>query len=159
MKTVIALPKLIFDSRFSNKSFLTHKDSCFISIIDEDNNENKYDTSIENFLQVKMWDIEEDLYENEVLKYKKPSEEVLQKIVDFLKFHQDKKNFVIHCSAGISRSGAVVTYIYDKFHNEISKEEFKRLNKYINPNLYILTTLKKLDTDEDFYFIDFNSNS
>ena len=54
--------------------------------------------------------------------------------------------YIDHCSAGISRSGAVATFLYDKFLSEIDKEQFRRENKYIRPNLYILTRLKSLDT-------------
>jgi predicted protein tyrosine phosphatase len=54
---------------------------------------------------------------------------------------------MIHCSAGISISGAVATFIKNKFHNEIDKELFHRENKYIQPNLYILKRLKELDTN------------
>jgi predicted protein tyrosine phosphatase len=54
----------------------------------------------------------------------------------------------VHCSAGISRSGAVATFLYDKFFMEIDKEVFRRENKYITPNLFILKRLKYLDENE-----------
>jgi predicted protein tyrosine phosphatase len=57
----------------------------------------KFDTDIENFLQVKMWDIEEDLFENGALKYEKPSETELQRIVDFINKNNAKSSFIIHC--------------------------------------------------------------
>lgn len=145
MKQIKAIPKLVFDNHFDNEKFRYYDYACFISIIDVDNNEEKFDKSIDNFLQVKMWDIEEDLFENNQLKYEKPKDEELKKIVDFINMHKDKSVFMIHCSAGISRSGAVATYLFDKFLNEIDKEQFRRENKFIRPNLYILNRLKDLD--------------
>lgn len=61
--------------------------------------------------------------------------------------HKKKSVFIIHCTAGISRSGAVATFIRDKFIEEIDKEKFNSENKYIYPNLYILKRLKLLDID------------
>ena len=146
MKQINAIPKLVFDNHFTDKEFKYYDYACFISILDIDNNEQKFDKSIDNFLQVKMWDIEEDLFENGELKYEKPNDNELKNIVDFINKHKDKSVFIVHCSAGISRSGAVATFLYDKFLSEIDKEQFRRENKYIRPNLYILNRLKSLDT-------------
>ena len=147
MKQIKALPKIVFDGRFSNELFKYYSFAGFISILDCDNSEVKYDTDIENFLQVKMWDIEENWFENSVLKYEKPSDIELGRIVDFINKNKDKSVFIIHCSAGISRSGAVATFFYDKFLKEIDKEVFRRENKFIRPNLYILNRLKDFDTN------------
>lgn len=145
MKTIQAIPKAAFDKAFTTEIMSKYDYACFISILDADNKEKKYDTNLANFLQVKFRDIEEDLFINENLKYAKPSDEDLQKIVDFVNRHKDKDVFVIHCSAGISRSGAVATYIQDKFQDEVDKSNFMKNNKQIQPNLYILKTLKRLD--------------
>jgi predicted protein tyrosine phosphatase len=127
------------------KKIKLNVNTCFISILDVDNRETNYDTNLDNFLQVRMWDIERNLYEGDNLKYEKPSDEELLKIVKFINNNKDKSVFIIHCSAGISRSRAVATFLYDKFLPEIDKEEFGRENKYIRPNLYVLKRLKELD--------------
>ena len=114
-------------------------------VLDIDNDEQKFDLSIENFLQVKMWDIEKDITDNDGTIYEKPSDIELKKIVDFVNKHKDKSVFMVHCSAGISRSGAVATFIRNKFINEIDKEKFNSENKYIQPNLYVLKRLNELD--------------
>jgi predicted protein tyrosine phosphatase len=145
MKQIRALPKMVFDERFTNELFKYYSFAAFISILDCDNFERKFDTNIENFLQVKMWDIEEDVFEKGDLKYEKPNETELIRIVNFINKHQEKTAFIIHCSAGISRSGAVATFLYDKFFTEIEKAVFRRENKFIRPNLYILKRLKELD--------------
>jgi hypothetical protein len=40
-----------------------------------------------------------------------------KEIVDFFLRNEDKRVFYIHCGAGISRSGAVASFIYDYFRN------------------------------------------
>ena len=145
MKQIKALPKQVFDANFSNEKFKHYNYACFISILDVDNNEQKFDQSIENFLQVRMWDIEKDIIDTNGYIFEKPSDIELKKIVDFVNKHKDKSVFMVHCSAGISRSGAVATFIRDKFIDEIDNAKFYSENKYIQPNLYILKRLKKLD--------------
>lgn len=143
---IVALPKEVFDHNFNSEIIEKHDNACFISILDPDNyDDNKFkDTFLDNFLQVKMWDIEKDLFnEKGELLYEKPSSDVLQKIFEFIEKHSDKKVFVVHCSAGISRSGAVVEYIKERFHEEFNKEQYMRDNKYILPNLYILKELRE----------------
>lgn len=145
MKQILAIPKYTFDKHFSNKEFKYYDYGCFISILDVDNYEQNFDLSIGNFLQVRMWDIEEDIVQNNGCVLEKPSDIELKKIVDFVNKHKDKSSFIVHCSAGISRSGAVATFIKDKFHDEVDSENFNRNNKNIQPNLYILKKLKELD--------------
>lgn len=140
-----AIPKSTFDKHFSNDAFSYYDYACFISILDCDNDELKYDTTLDNFLQVKMWDIEEDAIDRNGLKFEKPSDVELQKIVDFVNKHKDKVSCIIHCSAGISRSGAVASFMYDKFQSEVDKESFVKNNKQILPNLYIKKRLMLLD--------------
>lgn len=142
---ILTLPKAEFDKHFSDERFKLNPHVCFISVLDCDNDEKRYDETIDNFLQVKVWDVEEDLYENDELKYKKPDKGELKRIVDFVNKHSDKKVFVVHCSAGISRSGAVATFIFDKFRDKFDKEQFRRENRFIQPNLYILNQLKLID--------------
>jgi predicted protein tyrosine phosphatase len=158
MKKVLAMSKAAFDDNFTNEMFLALHNCAFISILDPDNNEQKYDNTIVNFLQVKMHDIEEDLYEkkdengvgrisdaeNGILVYEKPSEIELMKIVLFIEAHRDKNKFFVHCSAGISRSGAVARYLSERFNEEVDWENFKRVNKHTMPNLYILKRLHAL---------------
>jgi len=65
-----------------------------------------------------------------------------KKLYDFIKRNKDKKMAIVHCSAGISRSGAVGTFIFDMYGNE-NFEEFKRKNPRIQPNYYMLKLLNE----------------
>jgi predicted protein tyrosine phosphatase len=50
--------------------------------------------------------------------------------------------FVLHCDAGVSRSGAVGTFI--QRYLEIEEEGFKKLNPYIHPNHFVLNILMEV---------------
>lgn len=145
MKQIRAISKLEFDIYFNSGNIPHYEHVCFISILDINEKSSNCDITSDNFLQVRMWDIEDDLYEHGKLRYEKPSDIELQKLVNFIKKHNDTTGFIVHCSAGISRSGAVATFIYDKYQSEIDSELFTCENKYINPNKYILNRMKILD--------------
>ncbi len=73
MKQIRALPKMVFNELFNEELFKSYCFGAFISILDLDNSETKYYTTIENFLKVKMSDIAEDVYQIDKLQYLKPS--------------------------------------------------------------------------------------
>ncbi len=60
------------------------------------------------------------------------SPEQAQELYEFIMSNKDKKTCVVHCSAGISRSGAVGEFINDLFGE--SYAEFKRENPHTLPN-------------------------
>ena len=64
-----------------------------------------------------------------------------KKLYEFIKKNKDKSLAVLHCGAGISRSGAVGTFIFD-LYGDVSYEEFKRKNPRIMPNSHILKLLR-----------------
>lgn len=63
-----------------------------------------------------------------------------KKLYNFIKRNKDKSIAICHCGAGISRSGAVGTFIHD-LYGTVSYEEFKRKNPRILPNSHILKLL------------------
>lgn len=154
-----AVSKAIFDATLTSQKIKLYDRCAFISILDPDNMEEKYDKTLDNFLQVRMYDIEADAYEkkdengigrisdakNGTLVYQKPPDSELQKIVNFANKHTDKVLFVVHCSAGISRSGAVARYLFDKFMPDVDIAYYKSINKHTLPNLYIYKRLVNLD--------------
>jgi len=68
--------------------------------------------------------------------YNPLSVELALKILNFININKDK-NFIIHCSAGISRSSAVALYIHI-FHGHELKSEFWNL---CYPNSYVIGQL------------------
>jgi len=76
---------------------------ALISIIDPDQDflDVELTKSFNNFLQIKFWDIEEDFAQ-----YKTIIPEQGKEIKNFIITNKDKK-FLVHCSAGISRSAGV----------------------------------------------------
>lgn len=65
-----------------------------------------------------------------------------KKLKKFIIDNKNKKSFIVHCSAGISRSGAVGQFICDYFG--CNREEFLRDNPYIHPNGRITRMLNNL---------------
>jgi predicted protein tyrosine phosphatase len=66
-------------------------------------------------------------------------------IINFIKKNKDKNNFYIHCSAGISRSGAVASFIYDYFKdNDIDVTIEPKYPE--TPNYHVRNTLKRIYT-------------
>ena len=64
-------------------------------------------------------------------------------IINFIKNNKDKNNFYIHCSAGISRSGAVASFIYDYFKdNDIDVTIEPKYPE--TPNYHVRNTLKRI---------------
>lgn len=62
-------------------------------------------------------------------------------LVDFIVANKNKKQCIVHCTAGISRSGAIGMFI-NELYGEIYSE-FIRKNSNIHPNTYILNLLRK----------------
>jgi len=74
-----------------------------------------------------------------------------KKIIDFInKINNDiYGTLVIHCDAGISRSGAVGLFICR--YLELDERKFRKMNSYIHPNQYILEVLNKVSNLKDKY--------
>jgi len=67
-----------------------------------------------------------------------------KKLYEFIKKNKNKSLAVIHCGAGVSRSGAVGTFIWDLYgKNSMTWDEFIRKNPRIEPNQHILKLLHK----------------
>lgn len=68
-------------------------------------------------------------------------ESMAGKIHAFIEKNIDKRQWIIHCTAGVSRSGAVGEYISDYLEN--SYRQFKRDNPQIKPNVHVKKLLEK----------------
>ena len=72
--------------------------------------------------------------------------EQAKELYEFIKINKDKSRAIIHCGAGISRSGAIGVFIHSLYGNnspEMTYEEFKRKNPRILPNSYVLRLLNR----------------
>lgn len=67
-------------------------------------------------------------------------------LYNFIKRHLNKPQCIVHCMAGISRSGAIGTFINDLTNGDYYK--FKKLNPQIHPNQYVLGLLNKEHNNE-----------
>lgn len=63
-----------------------------------------------------------------------------KQIVEFIKKHDRVDNFIVHCAAGVSRSGSVALFITEYFGG--SESDHYRLNPYTIPKIGFLKTLR-----------------
>ena len=100
-----------------------------------------YNVLIEHF-----GDYRED-YIAECIRKKAPTsgfftEHKAKRMYEFIERNKEKSLAVLHCGAGISRSGAVGQFIWENY-GTLSYEDFKRKNKKIQPNQHILRLLNE----------------
>jgi len=94
-----------------------------------------------NVLNLEFDDIEEDLIFSNGVVYKTITTEQADKIIGFID-KNNNKDFLIHCYAGISRSGAVALFLND-FYDWIDKETFQLdYENRIHPNQKVYHELK-----------------
>lgn len=152
---------LMIKNQITNDNIEEKIDCFFISINDtiySNSNNTPYFTENKNNLKIMHFDdVDYDIYDTIIvkdtngklktildkntLKAKAITEEQAKELFDFILQNKDKKICIVHCAAGISRSGAV-----GKFVNELYGEPydvFKMNNPYIHPNQNILNLLKK----------------
>lgn len=120
----------------------------FISILNTDvmgDNKGYFKSSKSNVLILNFNDIEKDIEISPGVYSRTISENQAKQILTFIERNKDKiinGKCVIHCTAGVSRSGAVGTFINDYF--SFDKEQFNYFNPNIVPNPTVLTELNKL---------------
>lgn len=143
------------------------KDTAYISIICteecrkyylEDDTAHWFVKEHPNVLNLDFDDIVEDrMYKGHL--FKAMSEEQAEKCVDFIEKNKGK-HFEVHCTAGISRSGAVCQFIFDFFNENkcYSEEDFNYFNRHINPNNHVLTLLKRAFYKKNGLFVEENKD-
>lgn len=71
------------------------------------------------------------------------SEKQAKDIVEFVDKYKDEVDlFVVHCDAGMSRSGAVGTFL--QRYLDVNEKSFKQLNPQITPNHMVLNMLMEV---------------
>jgi len=143
---------LMIANNLSDKNVEEKTDVAFISINDTHGNWSVswFDQDHPNVLRLWFDDVEQDTDKfsptNEI-SVKAFTVEDAKKLRDFIKSNKDKKVFIVHCSAGISRSGAVGQFICDFFRCD--REEFLKDNPFIHPNARVTRLLNNLDRYAD----------
>jgi predicted protein tyrosine phosphatase len=142
MKKIFVLSKNNFDN-FCLKNEITDStvdefyEICFISIHNtNDNWKYAFSENHSNVLNLTFDDIEEDVAQKNAYAFTSLQ---ASELYEFILSNSDKSIFVIHCTAGISRSGAIGTFIANYFN--VDMEEFKMDNPYILPNSHVLKML------------------
>jgi len=99
-------------------------------------------------LSLDFWDITDENYERVKRKYSEPilfNAGHAKQIIDVVKeMQQDERKMtcIVHCDAGVSRSGAVGEFIND--FCRLDYLHFKDKNANIVPNFFIKSMLRKL---------------
>jgi len=97
-----------------------------------------------NVLNLRFDDVEEDLQVSPTNKEMTQAftKYDAERIVKFLESNTRINTLVIHCAAGISRSGAVGQFALDYLNGD--KENFKLNNSHISPNARVLQLLNRV---------------
>lgn len=136
---------ILKENNITNDNVETFDNIAFISILNTGDPSGYFKTNHKNALVLFFDDITTDLNWDNDLDFFGPvlfTEEQAKQIIEFIDQHKDKDQFIIHCSAGISRSGAVGTFIND--YLELDYKTFRQTNPQVQPNPFVLSTLKNL---------------
>ena len=138
--------KEIRDNNITNDN-VESKDVAIVSI---NNNNDNYVPYLQNKNNVKVMyfdDVEHDMKNivlgtKEFAMSKAFTEEQGRELIDFIDKNRDKSQWLVHCTLGISRSGAVGLFINDYLGGDY--QTFKRDNPGIVPNVQVTSILKSL---------------
>ena len=136
---------MLGDNKISDSNVSEFKNSFFISINNTFEDLKPPLTNKENVKVLFFDDVlqDEEAYLFDLKKYqtvKAFNKEQAKELLQFIIENKDKKNCYIHCNAGISRSGAVGTFINDFVGGNYF--EFMELNPQVKPNDLIIRLLK-----------------
>lgn len=111
---------------------------AWISILDPNKPEPLFEDS-PNKLTEYFYDVPYDLYSSSTkeLEYAAITQEQADRIAKFVHDNSQAGVFIINCTAGVARSGAIAEYIYEKIGEKrgLSSGKFREMNRHIVPNL------------------------
>lgn len=155
---ILAVPRLSFNEYMKLKGVTQEnissiKEVAFISINNTIDNVEPYFLEDRPNLKVLFFDdVSEDIYTNDLknpgdlILVKAMTEEQAKELYTFIKANEEKDCIIIHCTAGVSRSGAVATFINDYVSGDW--HSFKQQNSSIQPNTHVYKLLKKIWLDD-----------
>jgi len=137
--------KLMADNKITDENVEKMDSIFFISItdtpqvlrmmgFDENYNDHYFKEDHDNVLNLEFDDVEHDgqsspTNDGDTRAF---SESQAEMLYQFIKKHRDKETCIVHCQAGISRSGAVGSFINGYCQGDW--EKFKRDNPQVMPN-------------------------
>lgn len=139
---------LMQTNNLSDKNVEEKTDVAFISINDTHGawSQSWFDQDHPNVIRLWFDDVENDTDKfspTNTEGVKAFTVEDATRLRNFIKDNKDKKVFIVHCSAGISRSGAVGQFICDFFRCD--RQEFLNDNPFIHPNGRVTRMLNNLN--------------
>ena len=129
---------LMANNKITDKNVEKMDSIFFISIVDTDvfsvSREPYFKEDHANVMTLKFDDVEHDMMASPTQAYdtRAFTEGQAKKLYEFIKTHREKETCIVHCMAGISRSGAVGTFVNGYAQGDW--ELFKRDNPFISPN-------------------------
>lgn len=144
--------KVMREKGITNENVESREKTFFISINDTcGTDEVPYFENKSNVKVLFFDDIEEDLEvpirgTDKFRTVKAFNKSQAEELFNFILTHQNKETCIVHCAAGISRSGAVGTFINDFFKGDFF--EFKKTNPYIHPNPTVTRLLKEVANEK-----------
>jgi len=134
--------QLMTKSDFNDSNIEDQTKLAIISITGgEPSDKHYFKRSHANVLNISFYDIDEAV-EISGVKHEPITVEQARRIIDFIEVNQNK-NYIIHCVAGVSRSGAVAQFITD-FYGWADKSTFNyQYGKKIIPNTIVRKRLKE----------------
>ena len=133
------------ENNITNDNATSFNDIMFISILNSEDNSGHFKYNQSNVLVLFFDDIITDLNWDNDPNYLGPiafTEEQGKQLLEFIDLNKNKEQCIVHCSAGISRSGAVGTFIND--YLGLDYKIFRQTNPQVQPNPLVLRTLKNL---------------
>jgi predicted protein tyrosine phosphatase len=131
----------------NDKTIQDDTDKAFISIMNSDLPHSYFPQNYSNVLRLIFDDVTEEENESRVKKGLQEMQlftiEQAETIIEFIERNINVKEFYVHCLAGVSRSGAVGTFINDVYGEE-KYFDFLNENPIIKPNFYILALLRRV---------------
>ena len=130
-------------------------ETCFISINDTHGqwSESWFNEDHSNVIRLWFDDISSDLETSSPtnnISVRAFTIEQAQQILDFIEKNKNKKTFIVHCTAGLSRSSGVGLFINDYFG--LDYHQFMRNNPRSLPNQHVLKVLNSLSRYKDYNF-------
>jgi predicted protein tyrosine phosphatase len=152
VRSQFSFDKIVKENDLNDDNVELLKDTAFISIISAnaygDSMQGMYDQhwfrkNHDNVLNLEFDDVEDDATSIGKNKYKVFSKEQAREVVEFID-RNENKTFLIHCLAGVSRSGAIGLFLYD-YYPWVDREWFDvNVKPRIQPNQRVYSELKKI---------------